>query len=84
MSRQHHYLKCETEYYQAIEEGIKTFEIRINDRDYELYDMIYFREIVNEVETGRETEGYEIKYILYGGKYGLDKDYCIFCWDKND
>ena len=28
MSRQHHYLKCETEYYQAVEKGIKTFEVR--------------------------------------------------------
>lgn len=33
MSRKHHYLKTETEYYQAVEEGIKRFELRKNDRE---------------------------------------------------
>lgn len=77
MSRQHHYLKCETEYYQAVEKGEKTFELRKNDRDYKVYDMIYLKEVVNGVETGRVLPPKEIVYILHGGKWGLEEGFCI-------
>lgn len=29
-----HYIKCEKEFYQDVEEGYKPFEVRKNDRDY--------------------------------------------------
>lgn len=77
MSRQHHYLKTETEYYQAIEKGLKTFELRKNDRNYQVGDMVYLKETVNSEFTGRELPPKEILYILYGGEYGLSEDYCI-------
>lgn len=77
MSRQHHYLKCETEYFQAIEKKLKNFELRKNDRDYKIYDMVHLKEVVNGVYTGRELEAKEIVYILYGGQYGLKEGYCI-------
>jgi hypothetical protein len=80
MSRQHHYLKCETEHYQAIERGKKKFELRKNDRDFCVFDMIYLEEAVNGVRTGRSLAGLEIQFILKGGEYGLDQDYCIFNW----
>ena len=37
MTRQHHYLKTETEYYQAVEKELKKFELqKIRDsKDYE-------------------------------------------------
>lgn len=47
MSRQHHYLKIEPEYYIDIESGIKTFEIRYNDRNYKVYDILYLQEYCN-------------------------------------
>ena len=34
MSVQHHYLKTETPFWQAVEKGEKKFELRKNDRDY--------------------------------------------------
>ena len=80
MGKQYHYLKTETEYFQAIEEGKKKFELRKNDRDFKEYDMIYLLETVNGIKTGRETDGFEIKYILHGGKHGLDKNYCVINW----
>jgi ParB family chromosome partitioning protein len=83
MSRQHHYLKTETEYFQAIEKGDKTFEFRKNDRDFKLYDVVHLEESVNGVKTGRVLGHLEIKYILYGGKFGLPEGYCVFCW-KDD
>lgn len=80
MSRQHHYLKCETEYFQEIERGKKKFELRINDRNFKVGDMVYLQETVNGVHTGRELPSVEIQYVLYGGKYGLPEGYCIFNW----
>lgn len=77
MSRQHHYLKTETEYYQLQEEGIKTFEVRKNDRDYKRGDMVYLKEVVNGVETGRTLPQKEIVYVLHGGQYGIEKGYCV-------
>ena len=80
MSRQHHYIKCETEYYQAIESGLKKFEIRKNDRNYHIGDMVYLREVVDGDETGRELPPIEIKYLFCGGRFGLDEGHCIFNW----
>jgi ASC-1-like (ASCH) protein len=77
MSRQHHHLKCENEYYQAQEKGTKTFEVRKNDRDYQLYDMVYLEETVNGIKTGRKLPQKEIVYILHGGKYGIETGYCV-------
>jgi hypothetical protein len=80
MSRQHHQLKTETEYYQAVEKGLKKFELRKNDRNFQVYDMLYLEETVNGTYTGRKLPPMEIKYILHGGKYGLEEGHCVLCW----
>lgn len=81
MSRIYHYLKTETEYFQAVERGEKKFELRKNDRDFKKYDLVTLEEVVNGVKTGRKTHPrFEIDYVLEGGKYGLEKGYCIFNW----
>lgn len=77
MSRQHHYLKTETFYYQEQELGHKNFELRKNDRNFQVGDMVVLLEVVNGIPTGRQLLAKEIVYILKGGIYGLDKDYCI-------
>ena len=50
--RQHHHLKCEAEYFQAVERGKKKFELRKNDRDFQVSDMVYLHESINGIETG--------------------------------
>lgn len=80
MSRQHHYLKTETEFYQAVESGRKTFEVRLNDRNFKEYDMIHLEEVVQGIPTGRRLEPKEITYVLKGGQFGIAPEYCIFCW----
>jgi hypothetical protein len=80
MSRQHHYLKTATTFYQAVERGKKKFELRINDRNYQIGDMVYLEEVVEGVKTGRSLPPVEIQYILYGGQFNLPEDYCIFNW----
>ena len=64
-----HLLKIEDEYLKAIKDGIKTFELRKNDRDYQVGDLIKF---------SKDKDIYRITYILKDVKeYGLDKEYCI-------
>ena len=75
-----HYLKCETEYYHAVKIELKKFEIRKNDRNFQVGDLITLKEVINGIETGNMLPSLEIKYILHGGSYGLDKDYCIINW----
>ena len=80
MSRQHHYLKTETKEFQDIEKGIKKFEFRKNDRKFQIGDILHLEETVNGIYTNRKLEPIEIKYIFFGGKYGLSEDYCIINW----
>jgi hypothetical protein len=79
-NRKHHYLKTESVYFKSIERDEKKFELRKNDRDFKPFDIVHLVEVVNGVTTGRVIGNLEIKYILYGGKYGLPEDYCIFNW----
>lgn len=76
MSTEWHHLKTETEYYQAIEKGFKKFELRKNDRGFKVGDMLILEETVNTIKTGREIT-FEVKYILTGGKFGLQDGYVI-------
>lgn len=78
MSRQHHYLKCETEYFQKVEKGLKTFELRKNDRNYQVHDTVHLEEVVKGIKTGRVFGELEIVYILRDcPEYGLKEGYCI-------
>ncbi len=69
--RQRHYLKILPEYYILIDEGIKTFEIRFNDRDYKVGDILHLQEFVNGEYTGRELTK-EISYMIDSPDYCKD------------
>lgn len=77
MARQHHELKTETQFYQAVEKGLKTFEVRKNDRDFRVYDMVVLVEVVSGIYTGRRLPSKEITYILHGGQFGVADGYCV-------
>ena len=69
MSRQHHYLKTLTNFYQDIESGKKNFELRFNDRDFKVYDMLYLQEFIPpSTYTGREIRK-EVTYVLDNPDY---------------
>ena len=69
-----HDLKIKIEYFNAISSGKKTFELRKNDRGFEIGDLIQFH-ILNKTPV---RDLYVITYILKDvPEYGLDKDYCI-------
>ena len=70
MSRQHHYIKVFPEYYRAIERGEKTFEVRFNDRDYHVHDILHLQEWLGDY-TKREIQA-EVTYLLDSPDYCKD------------
>lgn len=60
-----HKLKLRPEYYDAIMSGKKRFEVRIDDRDYKVGDIIEFKEFDRtKGYTGRTSIYFTITYIL--------------------
>lgn len=59
--------------------GIKKFEIRKNDRNFQAGDRVIFIEY-NE-KTRLKLNGKlkaVITYIIPGAQFGIDKKYCVF------
>ncbi|EDN7323724.1 DUF3850 domain-containing protein [Listeria monocytogenes] len=57
-----HSLKILPEYFDAIDHGVKTFEIRKNDRNFKVGDILILREYDEEHYTGPELKT-KITYI---------------------
>lgn len=75
-----HELKIQPQYMEAVLTGRKTFELRKNDRDFQVGDTFILREWENGAYTGRHFIQ-AISYVLKDcSEYGLDDRYCIFCW----
>lgn len=73
-----HNLKIWPEYFKAVKEGRKTFELRKADRPFAVGDTLVLQEWdpATQEYTGDSVE-VQITYILPGGSFGLDSDYCI-------
>ena len=64
-------------YYKAVYKGQKTFELRKDDADYQVGDILVLREWTGTQYTGHSCEC-EITYILRGEKrFGLMEGYCV-------
>ena len=73
-----HQIKILDKYYRAITSGTKTFEIRINDRNYQVGDLLKFNVINdNRITIHQPKELYMITYILEDVP-GLKLGYVIF------
>ena len=73
-----HILKIIPEYFIEVENGNKSFELRKNDRGFEVGDLVIMEETKDGKPTGSKTAPRQITYIFKGGKYGLSDEYCIF------
>lgn len=83
-----HELKTDPDVFQASWEGLKNFEIRLNDREFNPGDILKLRETRFSGQqmqeglpleyTGREIEQI-VKYVLHGhlAGYGLDEGWVI-------
>lgn len=72
-----HELKILPEYFEAVSSGLKDFEIRKNDRDYKVGDILVLKEWNKGMFTGKEVTR-KVKYIYCGkGTYGIFELYCI-------
>lgn len=68
-----HYLKILPEYFQAVRKGIKSFEVRLNDRNFQVGDTLILEEydLVKKVKTGAWVPE-EIIYLLHDKTYVKD------------
>lgn len=68
MESQLHFLKIKPKYFMAVESGIKTFEIRFNDRNFKVGDILYLLEFCDGEYTGRELCR-EVCYMIDDPEY---------------
>ena len=73
-----HELKTWIKYFKRIKEGTKTFEVRKDDRDFQIGDFLILREYDNGSSsyTGLECSCY-VTYVLRGGEFGIQEGYCV-------
>lgn len=86
-----HELKTDSEFFNAVLTGSKTFEIRFNDRNFMVGDELHLRETLNSGEemkaglplvyTGK-CIAVEVNYVLRGQKYGLVDGWVIMSIER--
>lgn len=78
-----HELKIKDNYYWDVFHGYKSFELRKNDRDYQVGDLIHFVDVNGNDFLNEPFNLFVITYVLkYVSEYGLDEDYCILSIQK--
>lgn len=63
-----HYLKTYTEYFDAVESGDKTFEVRHDDRGFKVGDILVLQDWDGCECTGRELTK-KITYVLNDSQF---------------
>jgi hypothetical protein len=73
-----HKLKTWPEYFSQLRRGEKTFELRANDREFRVGDILVLQEWTPEKQTytGAQEERV-VTHILYGGMFDLPPHMCI-------
>jgi hypothetical protein len=71
-----HILKTVNPFFDDVFYNRKEFEVRLNDRDFQVGDRLQLIEVVPDGQRQRYVLK-DIKYILPGGQYGIDKDYVV-------
>ena len=82
-----HEIKLKEQFVIPILEGRKTFEIRLNDRAYQVGDTIAFipvrqdgSDLMTIYADKIKRKQYEITYLLSG--WGIEKDYVAFSFKE--
>jgi hypothetical protein len=79
-----HVLKTWPQPFQAIWDGLKTYDIRVNDRSFMVDDVLDLREFQVEDPLRLSVEGYSgrrilarVVYMTAGGNWGLPREVCV-------
>jgi hypothetical protein len=83
-ARQHFYtmktheLKTWPEHFDKVWKWEKNFEVRLNDRDFQVGDTLILKEWdnVKQVYTGKYLHK-KVRYILHGGKFGIEPGHVV-------
>jgi hypothetical protein len=78
----YHRLKTLAPYWQRVAYGEKKFEIRKNDRDFQVGDVLELEYVETEDIPINQNAGpllcyARVKYVFCGGQFGLEVGYCI-------
>lgn len=74
-----HHLKTLPEYFREVKLGNKTYEVRKDDRNFQVNDIVILKEWSLETKYTGETYTVLITHKLPGSKFpdGIKEDYCI-------
>lgn len=77
-SKTEHQLKTWKSYFVSILQNEKTFEVRRNDRDFKVGDILVLQEYDHNTNyyTGRYLKK-RVKYVLEGGNFGIESGYVV-------
>ena len=73
-----HELKIAPEYFDAVIDGVKKFEIRKNDRDFKVGDFLLLKDFDGEKFTGDET----MQKVTYISAYEQKNGYVVMSIEK--
>lgn len=74
-----HWLKVDPAPWPAVKAGLKTAELRFNDRDYKVGDVLYLYQFDRSTNTGDKDDLVVrvVTHFLDGGQYGIEPGYCL-------
>ena len=81
--RQTHELKSWPACFAAVKAGHKPFDVRENDRNFQVGDALVLREFEPESEqyTGQAVTRW-VSYVLEGGAFGVQPNWCVLGFSR--
>jgi Domain of unknown function (DUF3850) len=74
----HHDLKIWPEYFQSVKYNSKPFEVRKDDRNFEVGDVLHLHEYDPQDDSYTNDVCHrKITYKLSGGSFGIEDGYCV-------
>ena len=64
-------------YFYNVVGTLKTFEVRKNDRNFQVGDILWLQEWSEEAQYTGRSKKFTISYILEGGQFGIQEGYCV-------
>lgn len=72
-----HKLKIRHEYFDAVRDGRKPFEVRKDDRDYKVGDILILVRYDPETGESGDSMARDVTYVLKGGAFGIELGYVV-------